>query len=259
MNVLKKVCFTCALVLACSTAVGNPSSPGTIESVTGVPNTATLYSPTRGFLVERAYVAANKSFSVDLEAGAFDNSGAIRLALPLGELILNGGLNGTPTNEAVFKIDTNEFLNINDAQIRTAAYFGVAHVDVDSSHSNTEMEYTNFVLGAALSYVVDRFILDLNPEIELADDSRDDTIVNLGLGAYFDIGQTQAGRFYVGGELVIIEGGDDSINEDIDEDLLSLGVRWIYKPGVTIELMVINNGQNDLTSIPGVVRLNLSL
>ncbi|HBC57019.1 MAG TPA: hypothetical protein DCZ03_07635 [Gammaproteobacteria bacterium] len=246
-------------MLISASVFANPNPGSNVEVSTAVRDVTEVLSPSRGFLVERGYVATKKSFSVDLESGAFDTSGAVRLALPLGELILNGGLNGTPANEAVFKIDTNEFLNLNQGHIRTAAYFGVAHVDVDSGTFNTETEFTNFVLGAALSYVVDRFILDLNPEIELADDSRDDTIVNLGLGAYFDLGQTGAGRVYVGGELIIIEGGDDSVNEDVDDDLLSLGIRWIYKPGITIELMVVNNGQNDLTSIPGVVRLNLAL
>lgn len=216
--------------------------------------------PTRHLTVERGLVAENRDFMVDLATGgALDVGGGIRMGLPVGELLLNSAISGRNTNnlqanEATFKFGLPRINTGNrDVRLHTAAYAGLAHIDVDEGP-----DFTNVVIGAAATALVQGVMLTVSPEIEFADDQRDDTIFNLGLAAAYTFDETGFGRFQPNIEYVLVEGGDDDFDKDVDDDLLHLGVRWLFKENVTLDFIMLANGPDDITSVPGIVRLNVS-
>src|SRR5690606_5660329 len=118
------------------------------------------------------------SFMVDLSTGgSLDVGGGVRLGLPVGELLLNSAISGDndnqlQANEATFKLGLPRIDTGNrDVSLNAAAYAGIAHLDVDES-----ADYTNVVIGAAATALVQGVMLTVSPEIVFADDERDDTI-----------------------------------------------------------------------------------
>tara|TARA_R100000306_G_scaffold62573_1_gene74005 strand:- start:34995 stop:35756 length:762 start_codon:yes stop_codon:yes gene_type:complete len=218
------------------------------------------HEPTRHFTVERGAVAENRDFMVDLATGnALDVGGGVRLGLPVGELLLNSAIsrdndNQLQANEATFKFGLPRINTGNrDIRINAAAYAGLAHLDIDEGD-----DFTNVVIGAAATALVQGVMFTVSPEIEFADDQRDDTIFNLGLAAAYTFDETGFGRFQPNIEYVLVEGGDDDFDKDVDDDLINLGVRWLFKENVTLDFIMLANGPDDITSIPGVIRLNVS-
>lgn len=206
--------------------------------------------PTRGFLLERGLIAEPKTFSVDLATGIGDqNIGGVRIGVPNSEIIINSALNGdTEANEIALKwgLAPIPAENIN---INTAIYGGLAHIDYEDDQGN-DFDYTNIVLGAAFTVVEQGLILNVNPELEIADDQRDDTIFNLGFGAHYNLFDTEYGRFQPGAEVVFVSGGDD------DDTVVDLGMRWLVKEEITLDFVVFHGGAQDITSLPGIIRLN---
>lgn len=210
--------------------------------------------PTRGFLLERGQVAAPKSFSVDLSTGVDggSNTGGVRIGIPHSELIINSDLNGDEdANEIALKWGLPELRLGDAARLDWAVYGGIAHIDIEDNAGN-DTDYTNLVAGTAFTMEQAGLILNLNPEVEFADDERDDTIFNLGFGAYYNLFDTEYGRFQPGAEVTVVSGGDD----DEDDTVVDVGMRWMVRENITMDFVVFHRGPTDATSIPGIIRLN---
>lgn len=212
----------------------------------------TYNEPTRGFLLEHGQIAKPKSFSVDLMTGidGGDNVGGVRIGIPNSELIINSALNGdNDSNEVALKWGLPR-IRLGDAGlIDWAVYGGIAHIDIEND-AGQDTDYTNLVLGTALTLEQQGFTFNVNPEVEFADDQRDDTIFNFGLGAHYALFDTEYGRFQPGAEVTLVSGGDD------DDTVVDIGMRWMVKENITMDFVPIHRGTNDVTSLPGIVRLN---
>lgn len=213
------------------------------------PTSATELGPTRGFFQEWGQTTEYSKASVDLQTGAFDTGGGIRLGLQNSELIINSGLIGD-ANEAVFKLGMGSF-QAGPFHVDWAPAIGLSHHDVETD--NGDLDSTNFFVGAALTGRAEDLIVNLQPaiaRIEVGDES--DTQVELGLAAYYALPETQFGRFMPGIEFTYVNG---DINDD---NILSLGLRWIYTSRIVLDLVFIQEGYEDITSLPGIARLNVA-
>lgn len=238
MNYGKKAAVAASLALAFTQAVAQTP--------------VNYQEPSRGFLLERGQIAAPKSFSVDLSSGVDggSNTGGVRIGIPYSELIINSALNGdNDANEIALKWGLPELLLGDTARLDWAVYGGLAHIDIEDNTGN-DTDYTNVVIGTALTMEQEGLILNLNPELEFADDQRDDTIFNLGFGAYYNLFDTEYGRFQPGIEVTAVSGGDD------DDTVVDVGMRWMVNENITMDFVAIHRGPTDVTSVPGVVRLN---
>jgi|SRR5690625_1552404 len=201
--------------------------------------------PSRGFILERGTVADLGEASVDLRTGSVDTSGGVRLGLPRSELVLNSSLEGGSRNDIALKWNFGTLNLGTSAPLQTAGYVGLSHFDLEGTDSET-----NFVVGGAFTMEWSDFLLNFNPSLMVADDDRDANIINLGVGAHLKLARISFGEFQPGVEFVYVNGGD------FDDNLLSLGTRWIYNDRLTLDFSIVTNGARDLTSIPGVIRLN---
>lgn len=219
--------------------------------------------PTRGLYLERGTVNTVKGASIDLATGSddFENSGGIRLGLPLGELILNSNLSGGGANEAAFKIALPKATLGDGLNLDWASYLGLAHIDVDGRDDEKGANYTNIVLGAAATISRGDLLLTFNPEWEHADDARDDEILNLGFGVGYTFGETGAGRFQPNFEYTAVIGGKDGPNgEKTDGDDMAAGVRWMYNDRLTMDFAVlVKVSGTDANSLPGFMAVNYKL
>ena len=213
------------------------------------PTSATELGPTRGFFQEWGQTTDYSKVSVDLQTGAFDTGGGVRLGLQNSELIINSGLIGD-ANEAVFKLGMGSF-QAGPFNVDWAPAIGLSHYDVESEAG--DFDRTNFFVGASLTGRADDLIVNLQPavaRIEYDDDN--DTVLQLGLAAYYALPETQFGRFMPGIEFTYVNG---DVNDD---NILSLGVRWIYTSRIVLDLVFIQEGYEDITSLPGIARLNVA-
>lgn len=226
--------------------------------------------PTRGFVLERGMTAPAKSVSADLEAGLEEGQfgGGIRVGLPNSELILRGGKTNTAipqantSNEALFKYSIPGLEDTDRTEFDWSLYGGFGHTSVD--FGDYDEHRTNMRVGTALTMTIDTLILNFAPEVVYGrysvdgerngidvDSEDDDTYVNFGVGAYFNLPETDYGRFQPG-----IEAGFST--EDDQDAIVNLGVRWMVKDRVTLDVVMINIGDADTFSFPGVARLNVA-
>ena len=82
-------------------------------------------------------------------------------------------------------------------------------------------------------------------------DKDDDTFLELDLGGYVGLIDTQAGLFSAGIEAVI------TTEDDVDNSV-ALGMRWAYNNRLTLDIVPVVLGNDDITGIPGIVRLNVN-
>lgn len=205
--------------------------------------TAVASEPSRGFMVERGSVAENGVASVDLASRGAYSSGAVRLGLPTGELILNSQKAGDlTTTEGVFKYALPSFEGLSELQHNSAIYGGLSIVDLGG------VSYNNLMLGAAFSANVESLTFSVSPEL-VVDDQADDTYLNLGLGAYVNLPETSYGRFQPGAELGVSTADDASTT-------LSLGARWMYNERLTLDVVMFSFGDDTNVALPGLLRIN---
>lgn len=205
--------------------------------------------PTRGFALEQGTVAKQGTVSVDVN----DNfkRGGIRIGLDVGELVLNSGKmdvagfegNGT---DAIFKYALPTLEGLSELKHSWAVYGGLSYLDDDAS----DTKYTNFMAGVAFTGEVEKLSFTVAPEL-IVNDLIDETYVDINLGAYFDLGQTKYGTFKPGAEIVAstLSGKDTEVY---------LGVKWGIKDNVNLDIIPVSLGNNDVTSLPGQLRLNIS-
>lgn len=225
--------------------------------------------PSRGFTQERASVANPRTLSVDLSTNEppGGSRGAVRLGVFGGELILNEGLMtplaGQPDNprtgslpggnDAVYKVRLGSPLL--RSGMKLAVYGGMAYNDYTTPTGNNRSN-TNVGLGGALTWRLRHWILNFNPQA-VADDANNGAVLNLDTGAFYRLdGGGDRGAFELGGEYDYLHSYGD-IHAD---DVLALGVRWLFKRNVTLDFMLLRNNLNGSRArgVPGMMRLNVA-
>lgn len=209
--------------------------------------------PTRGFFVEHAMVAPVGQASVELYNGddVFGSGGSIRLGVPKAEVIISNDVLVPDTNEVLVKWAMNDFAvsaKESTQSIKWSLLGGLGHQDVDTGL--LEGKQTNLKLGVIASTDIDAVTFSIAPKFVFADgDIRDDTFLNIDVGAYIGIVDTQAGLFSFGFESIV------STEDDVD-NLFFLGGRWAYNNHLNIDVVPFAFGGSDLIGVPGLVRIN---
>ncbi|KZY30668.1 hypothetical protein A3752_12960 [Oleiphilus sp. HI0081] len=211
--------------------------------------------PSRGFFLEQGKVNTGDHISIDLHSGAngLQNGGSIRLGLSQAELILNSGL-GLNTASTGNDVSLKWGLPpIRSGDQQTTDQFawslvtGLSVIDFDNSNN----DQTNLKLGVAATISADAATFTLTPSLiysDIADNS--DTFLELGLGAYAGLIDTESGLFSIGAEVVM------STQDDSDTTAL-VGTRWSYNERVNIDIIPMIFSNSDILGIPGLVRLNV--
>ena len=206
---------------------------------------AMAQQPTRGFMVERAGVAAQGEASVDLSTGGDYSSGGVRLGLGNSELILNSNKVDTVgvNSEAVFKLGLAPLSGLSEMKHGLAVYGGLSVLDVDGGVS-----YNNFMIGAAFTADMNSLLLSIAPEF-IIDDFNDDNYLEVGLSAHLKMAKTQYGTFQPGVEVI-------ASTADGADTIVGAGVRWEYNDRLTLDIVPLQFGGADVISLPGQMRLN---
>lgn len=233
--------------------------------------------PTRGFYIEHGEVAKAREASVELQtgrdlAGANDSNlgGGIRLGLSGGELLINSGLGDYDQNELMLKWGLPAMSGGNG--VNWAVLGGISHMDAEND-ANNEFEQTNLKAGVAFTIRADAGVFTIAPMLVYADaESRtgnaqprkkDDTFLELGLGAYVGLVDTSAGKFSIGAEAIIttqdeVFNYDDLNVKNAKDNTFALGIKWAYSERVHIDIVPLVHSNDELLGIPGLVRLNMA-
>ena len=212
--------------------------------------------PTRGFFLEHGTVAGNGQASVELHSGVnqLDSGGGIRLGLPNAELIINSGLDDYDGNEVLLKWGMRD-LNLNGRDgtpLKWTLIGAVSHADVENDQGVVVVDQTNVKLGAAITVNADAATFTLGGMIVHADGlQKEDTFVEVDLGAYVGVIETQAGLFSLGAEAMFT-------SADNDDDSFAFGGRWAYNERLNLDVVPFVFSDGDSVGIPGLVRLNVS-
>lgn len=232
------------------------ASASVISTQAAAESTGTYQEPTRGFFLEHGMVAKNGKASVELHTGSdgFNNGGGIRLGLSDAELLLNTGLSETDQNSAFvkWKLPSQNSDGSKSTPFVWSALLGLGHTNIendDGSHN----ENTNFTFGVAASVKADAGLFSISPKIVYsnADQQDDDTFLELDLGAYVGIIETQSGLFSVGAEAMIT-------TEDDTDNTIALGARWLYNDRINLDFVPVVFSDNNFSGVPGLVRLNIA-
>lgn len=220
--------------------------------------------PTRGFFIEHGMVAGSGKASVELHSGSdeFNSGGGIRLGLPNAELILNSGFDVYDTNEALVKwaLPRQNSDGSKTTPLNWAVLAGISHTNIEEDNTNDEWEATSLKAGLAISVKADAGLFTAAPKLVYTrtefktggtSDKDDDTFLELDLGGYVGLIDTQAGLFSAGIEAVI------TTEDDVDNSV-ALGMRWAYNNRLTLDIVPVVLGNDDITGIPGIVRLNVN-
>lgn len=208
---------------------------------------AVAQEPTRGFLIERAGVAAQGDASVDLFTGGGYSGGAVRLGLGKSELILNSAKAGvgSTNSEAVFKLALAPLSGLSELKHGLAVYGGLAVIDEDTTFGDT---YNNLMVGAAFSADMNGLLVTVAPEF-IFDDAADDNYLDVGLSAHLKMAKGQYGTFQPGIEVV-------ATSADNKDTLVGAGVRWEYNDRLTLDIVPFQFGNVDTIAVPGQMRVN---
>lgn len=211
--------------------------------------------PTRGFFIEHGTVSQQGEVSIELNTGSGDisNGGGIRLGLPNAELIINSGFDSNGANSALLKYAMKDVKTSKDSRnesssaIQWALLGGVSQFDIeDGEHS------TSAILGVAATVSADAGTFTLSPKLIHSSQSNadSDTYIDLDLGAYVGVIDTVSGMFSLGIEGMI------TTQDDVDNSF-AFGGRWAYNERVNIDIVPLVLQDNDLSGVPGLVRLNV--
>jgi len=211
--------------------------------------------PTRGFLIEHGTISGQGNASVELHTGSdeLNAGGGIRLGLAQAELIINSGLNDYDENEAMLKWGMSD-LNLNDTPVYWSLIAAVSHLDADNDQG-VDIDRTHFKLGAAATISADAATFTLTPQLVYVDNDEagatDDTFIEVGLGGYIGVIDTESGLFSLGAELIVT-------SEDDRDNTFALGGRWAYNEQLNIDIIPAIFSDGDLIGVPGLVRLNIA-
>jgi hypothetical protein len=233
------------------------------------------HEPTRGFFIEHGEVAAARMASVELQTGrdiggeGSNLGGGIRLGLSKAELLINSGLGDYDQNELMVKWGMSKLSG--QSTVNWALLGGVSHIDAENE--SREFEQTNLKAGVAFTIRADAGMFTIAPMLVYADGETrpangntdkdiDDTFLELGLGGYLGLADTEAGKFSVGLEAIITtqdyQYGEHN-NDDADKDnTFALGLKWAYSERVHIDIVPFVRTNDEMLGIPGLVRLNMA-
>ena len=215
------------------------------------PTKKAYQEPTRGFFIEHGVVAPSGRASVELHTGDQLNSGGgIRLGLPNAELILNSGFDENDANEALLKwaLPRQNKEGTKQTPLHWSVLAGLSQIDIESSQHSTSL-----LLGLAMTVQADAGLFTATPKVVHTNTkgADSDTFVELDLGAYVGLIETEAGLFSAGVEANIT-------SEDDTDNSVALGMRWAYNERLTLDFVPVVFSDNDLSGIPGLVRLNVN-
>ena len=209
--------------------------------------------PTRGFFIEHGMVSGQGKASVELHTGSDQLSagGGIRLGLAQAELIINSGLNDYDENEALLKWGMSD-LKLNDTPIKWSILAAVSHIDTDD-FKGTDIDQTHIKLGAAATLSADAATFTLTPQLIYADSDTgtDDTFIEVALGGYLGLIDTESGLFSLGAEAIVT-------SEDGMDNTFAFGGRWAYNEQLNIDIIPAILSDGDFLGVPGLVRLNIA-
>lgn len=208
---------------------------------------AVAQEPTRGFLIERAGVAAQGDASVDLATSGEYSSGGVRLGLGKSELILNSGKagEGSTNSEMLFKLGLSPMKGLSEVKHALAVYGGVAVYDEDTVDGES---YNNIILGAAFTAEASGLLLNIAPEF-IFDDATDDNYLDIGLSAHMKMAKGKYGTFQPGIEAV-------ATTADAKDTVVGVGMRWEYNDRLTLDIVPLQFGDIDTIGLPGLMRIN---
>ncbi|MFY9179715.1 MAG: hypothetical protein WAO12_08045 [Venatoribacter sp.] len=215
--------------------------------------------PTRGFWIEQGSVAEKGAASVDLSLNGEYYSGAARLGLGKAELVLGTSKSDNADHsEAVLKLGMPALQQLSELNHSWSVYGGFSVASFDRDAPNKDAHHANFIGGAAFTGKIDALEFTVAPELVVninnkkdsrAYDDESDTYLNIGLGGYFDLGQTEYGRFKPGAELLVT-------TQDGVDNMFIAGVRWEFNERLTLDVLPVKIGNDDDLSLPGQLRLN---
>lgn len=215
---------------------------------------ANYNEPTRGFYIEHGTVAKNRDASIELHSGSdsIEAGGGVRLGLPGAELIINSGLSEYDENQLLIKYGLSDLQlgGEGGSNVQWAFTGAYSRTELEDENGNDIIDQINLKLGAAFTVNADAATFTLAPRFVYADgNKRDDTFVELDLGAYVGIIDTQAGLFSAGVEALFT-------TADRVDDTYAAGVRWAYDNKLNIDFVPIVFSNRDLIGVPGLVRVN---
>lgn len=240
------------------------SVPFSAQAQDQLDKTSSKYSePTRGFFIEHGTTAGKGKASIDLHSGSseLESGGGVRLGLPSAELIINSGFSlynyGYDENQVLLKYSMQDLHRSasQDTPFKWALVGGFSHTDLENDKGQSIVDQTNIKLGLAVTVAADAATFTLGPRLVSANGkgagSVDDTFVELDLGAYVGLIDTDAGLFSVGFEALFT-------TADKVDDTYALGARWAYNERLNLDFVPLVYSNNDLIGVPGMVRVNVS-
>jgi len=232
--------------------------------------------PTRGFTLESAKTAADKSFSVDM-VNTVSGINQIRFGAFDGEVIINP--NGAITRtffgdtkntssldnanflalaEAIFGRTTVPLLGGTNAGTNPSIGYKRTINDVFAAFGmlglNTQDGAKNeFLIGGAFSTKAEKIALNANATLG---SENDDMVFSVGGGAYIPLEASGAmSQFQVGGELYISNRKNSNVG-------FGIGGRWAPRDNVTIDLLLLQDSESKsadaFLATPASVRVNLA-
>lgn len=219
-------------------------------------SSAAVAEPTRGFSIEHGTIAEKGAVSVELADGVNGFGAGARVGFGNAEFILNSGQVGLgDQTDAIIKIGLPAFDGLSELNHSWAVFGGWSVYKNEESSTNKE-KYNSFSAGVAFSAEVESLSFTVTPALIIdgaaqVNNGRQETktYVNVGMGAYFDLGETAYGSFKPGVEVVTstLSGADTVLN---------IGVRWGINERVNVDLVPLRFGEEDTLSLPGQFRLN---
>lgn len=221
-------------------------------------SSAAVAEPTRGFSIEHGTVAEKEAVSVELADGVNDLSAGLRAGFGNAELVINSGQVGLgDKTDAIIKVGLPALDGLSELNHSWAVFGGWSVYKKEVSKNNKE-KYNSFTAGVAFSAEVEGLSFTVTPTLivdgavqDKNDVQETDTYLNIGMGAYFDLGETAYGSFKPGAEVVAttLSGADTMLN---------IGVRWGINDRVNVDLVPLQFGNADILSLPGQFRLSAS-
>src|SRR5690554_5877832 len=223
-------------------------------------SSAAVAEPTRGFSIEHGTIAEKGAVSVELADGVNGFGAGVRAGMEKFEVVVNSGqVGGAGTltgTDAIVKVALPALQGLSELKHSWSAFGGLSMYDDEetSGGGTTGSKYFNLSVGVAFTAEVDALSFTVTPSLVIDETppngSNDtETYLNIGMGAYFDLGETSFGNFKPGAEVVV------STLEKTDT-MLNLGVRWGINERVNVDLVPVQIGNRDTLSLPGQIRLN---
>lgn len=210
--------------------------------------------PTRGFTLESAKTAADKSFSVDM-VNTMNGVNQIRFGAFDGEVIINP--NGTGTRSMVGGTiggGNNASLGYKRTINDMFAAFGMLGLDTGNGAKS------EFLVGGAFSGKAEKISFNADATLGL---ENDDMVLRVGGGVYVPLETSgKLSQFQVGGELFFSNraNANSSVGENVALGV-GIGGRWAPRDNVTIDLLLLQDAGKSADTVlatPASVRVNLA-